>query len=472
MAVCLLHSYANPAHELAIAERLAATSPGMSVCVSSEVLPQMQEYEGTSTVVINAYIRPGLERYVGALQDELTRMGIEAPLLIMQSNGGVMPARAATETPIYIIESGPAVGVTGALHLSERLNRDDLITFDMGGTTAKVSIIKGGHLTLTQEYEVGGGMNTGHRLMKGAGYIVRVPTIDIAEVGAGGGSIAWLDKGGALQVGPRSAGASPGPITVYAPEGTFVNPVHPGPVAARGLGGFRVTQTVFGALAKLNPDRVPACWGSGELGISIAGYYPDRKPFVFLEFHNVTGTGGGPEDDGVEGGPIPVLNLANTPIELMEAEQPFLVEEYGFLPDTGGPGKHRGALGLVRKYRILAEEATVQVRSDRRRYRPYGLQGGKPGTSCNIYLNPDTDGKLLPSKWLMELKKGDVVSAELAGGGGHGDPLQRDPQAVAEDARQRKVTPDHAREEYGVVLDPDTLQPDREATTRLREEQG
>ena len=150
MAVCLLHSYANPAHELAIAERLAATSPGMSVCVSSEVLPQMQEYERTSTVVINAYIRPVLERYVGALQDELTRMGIEAPLLIIQSNGGVMPARAATETPIYIIESGPAAGVTGALRLSERLNRDDLTTFDMGGTTAKVSIIKGGQPTLTR----------------------------------------------------------------------------------------------------------------------------------------------------------------------------------------------------------------------------------------------------------------------------------------------------------------------------------
>ncbi len=261
------------------------------------------------------------------------------------------------------------------------------------------------------------------------------------------------------------------PIKVYAPEGTFVNPVHPGPVAARGLGGFRVMQTVFGALAKLNPDRVPACWGSGELGISIAGYYPDRKPFVFLEFHNVTGTGGGPDNDGVDGGPIPVLNLANTPIELMEAEQPFLVEEYGLLPDTGGPGEHRGALGLVRKYRILAEEATVQVRSDRRHYRPYGLQGGKPGTSCNIYLNPDTDRKLMPSKWLMELKKGDVVSAELAGGGGHGDPLLRDPQAVAEDARQGKVTPDHARQEYGVVLDSETLQPDREATQQLRQEQ-
>ena len=212
VAICLLHSYANPANEQAVAGCLKAKAPEMCVCVSSEVLPQMQEYERTSTVVINAYIRPVLERYVTALQGKLTEMGIKAPLLIMQSNGGVMPAEAASETPVYIIESGPAAGVIGALCLSEKLKQRDLITFDMGGTTAKVSIIEDRQLTLAPEYEVGGGMNIGHRLMKGAGYVVRVPTIDIAEVGAGGGSIAWLDQGGALQVGPRSSGAVPGPI--------------------------------------------------------------------------------------------------------------------------------------------------------------------------------------------------------------------------------------------------------------------
>ena len=212
VAICLLHSYANSAHEQAIAERLRARCPQMSICISSEVLPQMQEYERTSTVVINAYIRPVLERYVRALQDKLVQMGIKAPLLIMQSNGGAMPAEAACETPIYIIESGPAAGVIGALRLSDKLKEPDVITFDMGGTTAKASIIEDLQLTLTPEYEVGQGMSVAHRLLKGAGYIVRVPAIDIAEVGAGGGSIAWLDSGGALQVGPRSAGASPGPI--------------------------------------------------------------------------------------------------------------------------------------------------------------------------------------------------------------------------------------------------------------------
>ena len=212
VAICCLHSYANPSHELAIAERLRVRAPGIFVCTSSEVQPQMQEYERTSTVVVNAYVRPVLERYLSALQEKLIQMGIQAPLLMMQSNGGVMPAKAACERPIHVIESGPAAGVVGALRLLDKLSQKDIITFDMGGTTAKTSIIEDSQVTLTPEYEVGGGMSVGHRLLKGSGYIVRAPTIDIAEVGAGGGSIAWLDKGGALQVGPNSAGAVPGPI--------------------------------------------------------------------------------------------------------------------------------------------------------------------------------------------------------------------------------------------------------------------
>ena len=212
VAICCLHSYANPAHELAVAECLRGKSADICICTSAEVQPQMQEYERTSTVVVNAYVRPVLERYISALQEKLVQMGIEAPLLIMQSNGGVMPAQAACETPIHVIESGPAAGVIGALRVSDKLKRRNIITFDMGGTTAKASIIEDGQVTLTPEYEVGGSMSIGHRLLKGGGHIVRAPTIDIAEVGAGGGSIAWLDQGGALQVGPRSAGAMPGPI--------------------------------------------------------------------------------------------------------------------------------------------------------------------------------------------------------------------------------------------------------------------
>jgi N-methylhydantoinase A len=211
VAVCFLHAYANPTHEQQVEALLRKMAPQLSVSISSRVLPEIKEYERTSTTVINAYIRPVIEHYLAALESHLRELAIGAPLLIMQSNGGLMPAATARDTPIHIIESGPAAGVTGALELSRRLGLPNVITLDIGGTTAKTSLIEGGQLTRSSEYEVGGGMSIGHRLLKGGGYLLRVPAVDIAEVGAGGGSIAWIDKGGSLQVGPQSAGAAPGP---------------------------------------------------------------------------------------------------------------------------------------------------------------------------------------------------------------------------------------------------------------------
>ena len=211
VAVCLLHAYANGSHEARIGDLLAQAAPHLSVSLSSRVLPEMKEYERTSTTVINAYVQPVAQRYLQAMERHLQALGVRAPLLMMQSNGGLMPAAAARQTPIYIIESGPAAGVTGALTLGRRMGVDDIITLDIGGTTAKTSLIEGGALTRSPEYEVGGGMNVGHRLLKGGGYLLRVPSVDIAEVGAGGGSLAWVDGGGSLHVGPQSAGASPGP---------------------------------------------------------------------------------------------------------------------------------------------------------------------------------------------------------------------------------------------------------------------
>ena len=211
VAVCLLHAYANGSHEARIGDLLAQAAPHLSVSLSSRVLPEMKEYERTSTTVINAYVQPVAQRYLQAMERHLQALGVRAPLLMMQSNGGLMPAAAARQTPIYIIESGPAAGVTGALTLGRRMGVDDIITLDIGGTTAKTSLIEGGALTRSPEYEVGGGMNVGHRLLKGGGYLLRVPSVDIAEVGAGGGSLACVDGGGSLHVGPQSAGASPGP---------------------------------------------------------------------------------------------------------------------------------------------------------------------------------------------------------------------------------------------------------------------
>jgi len=152
-----------------------------------------------------------MERYVGAIRTGLDTAGIEAPLTLMQSSGGVMTAEDATARPVLALESGPAAGVVAALEIARRLGHANAIAFDMGGTTAKASLIERGAVSLGREYEVGGSLSAGSRLMRGSGELLRIPTIDIAEVGAGGGSIAWLDTAGGLQVGPRSAGADPGP---------------------------------------------------------------------------------------------------------------------------------------------------------------------------------------------------------------------------------------------------------------------
>jgi N-methylhydantoinase A len=212
VAVCLLHSYANRAHEELVRRVAARVAPSLTLCLSSELLPEIKEYERSSTTVINAYIQPIVERYLSRLTKELQRSGIAAPLLLMQSNGGLMPAAAAALAPMHIVESGPAAGVVGVRALARQAGIGKAISFDMGGTTAKASIIEDGEFSRAVEYSVGGGVMVGSRLLSGAGYALKVPAIDLAEVGAGGGSIVWIDKGGALQIGPRSAGAVPGPV--------------------------------------------------------------------------------------------------------------------------------------------------------------------------------------------------------------------------------------------------------------------
>jgi N-methylhydantoinase A len=212
LAVCLIHSYANPVHEEQIKAIVSRQAPDLVACYSVDVLPEIREYERTSTTVINAYVMPIVRRYLATLRAGLHETGVKTPLLIMQSNGGLMTDTAAATHPIHIIESGPAAGVVGAQALARRIGLGKLITFDMGGTTAKASIVEDGEVSRAAEYHVGGGIMHGSRLLTGAGYLLRVPAIDLAEVGAGGGSLVWIDPGGSLQVGPRSAGASPGPL--------------------------------------------------------------------------------------------------------------------------------------------------------------------------------------------------------------------------------------------------------------------
>ncbi len=212
IAVALINCYVNPVHEAAIGKLLRAEFPELPISLSSEILPEIQEYERTSTSVVNAYVQPRVRSYLRSLRKTLDDQTVKAPLLIMQSNGGLMSSRGASEMPVRIIESGPAAGVIACREIAGECGYPNVLSFDMGGTTAKASVIEGGRIQQSSEYEVGGGVSIGSRLSRGGGYVVRVPSIDIAEVGAGGGSLVSFDKAGGLQVGPASAGAYPGPV--------------------------------------------------------------------------------------------------------------------------------------------------------------------------------------------------------------------------------------------------------------------
>lgn len=219
IAVTLIHSYANDKHERIIGDILSNELPKCFVTLSVDILPEIREYERTSTTAINAYVGPPVKSYVNSLINILKESGFTSNLLMMQSSGGMMDAETVVKNPAQIVECGPAAGVIGSAHLGRLTNMNNLITLDMGGTTAKASLIENGNLMTTDEYEVGGGINLSSKLIKGGGYALKTPVIDISEVGAGGGSIVWIDKVGQLKVGPKSAGASPGPVC-YKNEGT------------------------------------------------------------------------------------------------------------------------------------------------------------------------------------------------------------------------------------------------------------
>ena len=212
LAICFLNACANSRHEIQAADFFRARLPGVSVTASTSLLPQIGEYERTSTTVINAYIRPVVGGYVESLERRLRTLGIPVPLMIMQSSGGIAPGSVVASTPVTIIESGPAAGVLGGQRMGRAAGLRDMIVFDMGGTTAKSTVIENLEFSMCPEIEVGGAASMGQRMIRGGGYPVQAPTIDIAEVGAGGGSIAAVDEAGGIKVGPRSAGAAPGPV--------------------------------------------------------------------------------------------------------------------------------------------------------------------------------------------------------------------------------------------------------------------
>jgi N-methylhydantoinase A len=204
IAICFLHAYAHPEHERQAARYLRDRMPGVAISVSSELTKEWREYERSSTTVLNAYVQPILDRYLDHLERDLRGRGVPGQLFAMLSNGGTAAFASARRQPIQLVESGPAGGIFGAALVGEQIGEPNVISLDVGGTTAKCSLIEGGEVKIAGDYRL-------EWTPRSPGYPVRVPVVDIVEIGAGGGSVAWFDEGGALRVGPRSAGAEPGP---------------------------------------------------------------------------------------------------------------------------------------------------------------------------------------------------------------------------------------------------------------------
>jgi N-methylhydantoinase A len=237
IAICFINSYRNPGHELMAERVLRQRFPDVPVTTSISVLPEQREYERTSTAVVNAYVLPMMATYLRRLRLGLQRIGVTAPLLVGNSNGGLSAIDVAEAKPVFFISSGRSAGVVGAARLGETLKRSELIVFDMGGTTASASLVQAGEIARATEYEFRDGISTPSRFIKAGGYMMSVPTVDVAEVGSGAGSIAWLDAGGLLHVGPVSAGAEPGP-------------------ACYGRGGGKPTVTDANVALGLLPERL------------------------------------------------------------------------------------------------------------------------------------------------------------------------------------------------------------------------
>ena len=257
------------------------------------------------------------------------------------------------------------------------------------------------------------------------------------------------------------------PLEINAPPGTVVNGVMPAASSMRGVTGFRLVDTVMGALAGLLPERIPAAGEGGNSLVIIGGHYPDRSPYIYYEL--MSGTWGArPDRDGNDGLCNPASVASNIPIEEAECNYPVRIERYGLVRDSGGPGRFRGGLAVEREWRLLEGEAHLAIRSDRRDHLPYGLYDGQPGGGSINILHGGEDEEVLPTMISTRMAAGQRLYHRQPGGGGWGDPLTRDPEAVARDVSEDKVSLEQAREQYGVVLDPDTLAVDSEATAALR----
>jgi N-methylhydantoinase B len=259
------------------------------------------------------------------------------------------------------------------------------------------------------------------------------------------------------------------PIRIHVPEGTFLNPVLPAACGARGIVGYRVYEAVMGALAQAAPNQAIAA-GDGGPSLIMIGGYDNQQPFIMSEA--ITGAWGARATrDGIEGISNPLANLSNQPAELVEADLPVEVVRYGFVSDSGGAGTFRGGLAFIREYRLLAEEATLTIRSDRCVHRPYGLVGGGPGgAASNTLIKSNGEEEVIPGMPMesYSIRRDDRFRHISAGGGGFGSPLARDTAAVLEDVLEGRVGMEAARSLYGVVVSGLPPEVNHEETVALR----
>jgi len=314
IAVCFLHSYANPGHEIECGEIINQLAPDIPLTLSHQITQEWREYERTSTAVLNSYVHPIARAYLDNLERDLTGMGMESQVLhVMQSNGGSATFETAREAPINLVESGPVAGVIGAAFIGQMIGEPNVISLDIGGTTAKTSLVEKGTPKITTEYKIE------HR-RDYAGYPILAPTIDIVEIGAGGGSIAWLDKAGALRVGPVSAGADPGP-------------------ACYGWGGDRPTVTDANVLAgRINPDY----FLGGEIPLDVKKAEAAMKPIA--DAFKVS----------IEEAAMGVIRIADAnminALKLVSVRRGYDPRDFVLIAFGGGGAMHAGA--LMRELRV------------------------------------------------------------------------------------------------------------------------
>ena len=313
IAVCFLHSYANPSHEIECGEIINELAPDIPVTLSHQVTKEWREYERTNTAVLNSYVLPIASRYLDRLERDLVSMGMRKVYHVMQSNGGIATFERGKQAPINLVESGPVAGVIGAAVIGELIGERNVISLDIGGTTAKTSLVENGTPKITTEYKIEYRRNF-------AGYPILAPTVDIVEIGAGGGSIAWIDKAGALRIGPVSAGADPGP-------------------ACYGWGGTEPTVTDANVVAgRINPDY----FLGGEIPLDVEKARKALQPIADA-FHI-----------SVEQAAMGVIRLADAnmvnALKLVSVRRGYDPRDFVLVAFGGGGAMHAAA--LMRELRV------------------------------------------------------------------------------------------------------------------------